>query len=97
MNKITRNLTFEIDEKGTGYYIIDVDRGTKLLYQYPPYIPFERPTIEESAQAHIDEIVELDAAAEQERVTIEDLQKELDITKMAIDELMMMTMEGGMM
>lgn len=85
MNKITRNLTFEIDEKGTGYYIIDVDRGTKLLYQYPPYIPFERPTIEESAQAHIDEIIELDAAAEQERITIEDLQKQIAELK-AINE-----------
>ena len=89
-------LRYEIDEKGTGYYIID-KYGKKLLYQYPPYIPYEKGTIEESAQAHIEEMEREAQVAEQERITIEDLQKELDITKMAIDELMMMTMEGGMM
>ena len=89
-------LKYEIDEKGTGYYIINAVNGAKILYQYPPYIPFERPTIEESAQAHIDELLKAEAEAEKERITIEDLQKELDITKQAIDELMMMTMEGGM-
>ena len=91
-----KGLRYEIDEKGTGYYIID-KYEKKLLYQYPPYIPYEKGTIEESAQAHIEEMEREAQAAEQERITIEDLQKELDITKQAIDELMMMTMEGGMM
>ena len=94
---MAKNLRYEIDEKGTGYYIINAVNGAKILYQYPPYIPYERDTIEESAQAHIDEMIKEETAAEKERITIEDLQKELDITKMAIDELMMMTMEGGMM
>ena len=92
-----KNLRYEIDEKGTGYYIINAVNGAKILYQYPPYIPYERDTIEQSALAHIEEMEREAQVAEQERITIEDLQKELDITKMAIDELMMMTMEGGMM
>ena len=94
---MARELYYEIDEKGTGYYI--KERGNELfkIYQYPPFIPYSGKNIEESAQKHIDAILKADAEAEKERVTLESLQKELDITKMAIDELMMMTMEGGMM
>ena len=94
---MARNLYYEIDEKGTGYYIKDKNDGLFKIYQYPPFIPYLADTIEESAQKHIDTILKADAEAEKERVTLESLQKELDITKMAIDELMMMTMEGGMM
>lgn len=76
------------------YYI--KENGRRLFYQYGEFIPYHKATMEESAIAHIEEIIKERAAAEKERVTIESLQKELDITKQAIDELMMMTMEGGM-
>lgn len=84
----------EVYENKKEYYI--KENGRRLFYQYGEFIPYPRPTMEESAIAHIEEIIKERAAAEKERVTIESLQKELDITKQAIDELMMMTMEGGM-
>lgn len=84
----------EAYEEKKEYYI--KENGRRLYYQYGEFIPHPKATMEESAIAHIEEIIKERAAAEKERVTIEDLQKELDITKQAIDELMMMTMEGGM-
>lgn len=84
----------EAYEEKKEYYI--KENGRRLYYQYGEFIPHPRATMEESAIAHIEEIIKERAAAEKERVTIESLQKELDITKQAIDELMMMTMEGGM-
>lgn len=86
-------LRYEIDEKGTGYYIINAVNGAKILYQYPPYIPYERPTIEESAQAHIDEMIKEETAIEQERVTIEDLQKQIAELKAINEEQDMLLME----
>ena len=79
-------LRYEIDEKGTGYYIID-KYGKKLLYQYPPYIPYEKGTIEESAQAHIEEMEREAQVAEQERITIEDLQNQITELKKTNEEL----------
>lgn len=87
-----RNLRYEIDEKGTGYYIID-KYGKKLLYQYPPYIPYEKGTIEESAQAHIEEMEREAQVAEKERVTIEDLQKQIAELKAINEEQDMLLME----
>lgn len=84
----------EAYEEKKEYYI--KENGKRVLYQYGEFIPYPKSTMEESAIAHIEEIIKERETAEQERVTIESLQKELDITKMAIDELMMMTMEGGM-
>ncbi len=84
----------EAYEEKKEYYI--KENGRRLYYQYGEFIPYPKATMEESAIAHIEEIIKERAAAEQERVTMESLQKELDITKQAIDELMMMTMEGGM-
>ena len=91
-------LRYEIDEKGTGYYIID-KYGKKLLYQYPPYIPYEKGTIEESAQAHIEEMEREAQVAEQERITIEDLQNQItelklgaDATQEALDMLLLSSM-----
>lgn len=84
----------EAYEEKKEYYI--KENGRRLFYQYGEFIPYPKATMEESAIAHIEEIIKERATAEKERVTIEDLQKELDITKQAIDELMMMTMEGGM-
>lgn len=84
----------EAYEQKKEYYI--KENGRRLFYQYGEFIPYPKATMEESAIAHIEAIIKERATAEKERVTIEDLQKELDITKQAIDELMMMTMEGGM-
>lgn len=93
---MARNLYYEIDEKGTGYYIKDRNNALSVTHQFPPFIPHPRPTVEESAQAHIDRILRDEAEAEKERISIEKLQQELDITKMAIDELMMLSVGGGM-
>lgn len=88
--------TYEKDEYGRrGYRIFK--NGDRYLNQYDEFIKFPNSgSLEQSAIKHIQEIIDNVATAEQERVTLEALQKELDITKMAIDELMMMTMEGGM-
>lgn len=93
---MARDLYYEIDEKGTGYYIKDRNNALSVTHQFPPFIPHPRPTVEESAQAHIDRILRDEAEAEKERISIEKLQQELDITKMAIDELMMLSVGGGM-
>ena len=84
----------EAYEEKKEYYI--KENGRRLFYQYGEFIPYPKATMEESAIAHIEEIIKERAAAEQERVTIEKLQQELDITKMAIDELMMLSVGGGM-
>ena len=68
---MARELYYEIDEKGTGYYIKDRNDGLFKIYQYPPFIPYPADTIEESAQKHIDAILKADAEAEKERVTLE--------------------------
>lgn len=93
---MARDLYYEIDEKGTGYYIKDRNNALSVTHQFPPFIPHPRETVEESAQAHIDRILKDEEEAEKERITIEKLQQELDITKMAIDELMMLSVGGGM-
>lgn len=87
-------LEIEAYEEKKEYYIKENGRG--LYYQYGEFIPYPKATMEESAIAHIEEIIKERAEAEKERVTIESLQKELDITKMAIDELMMLSVGGGM-
>lgn len=87
-------LEAEAYEEKKEYYI--KENGKRLYYQYGEFIPYPRTTMEESAIAHIEEIIKERAEAEKERVTIESLQKELDITKMAIDELMMLSVGGGM-
>ena len=65
------------------YYI--KENGRRLFYQYGEFIPHPRATMEESAIAHIEEIIKERAAAEQERVTIESLQKQIADLK-AINE-----------
>lgn len=87
-------LEAEAYEEKKEYYI--KENGRRLFYQYGEFIPYPKATMEESAIAHIEEIIKERAEAEKERVTIESLQKELDITKMAIDELMMLSVGGGM-
>lgn len=78
---MARDLYYEIDEKGTGYYIKDRNNALSVTHQFPPFIPHPRGTVEESAQAHIDRILRDEAEAEKERVTIEDLKKELEELK----------------
>ena len=76
-----RELYYEIDENETGYFIKDRKNEGYTIYQYPPFIPFPKDTIQESAQAHLDDILQRDAEAEKERVTIESLQKEIETLK----------------
>ena len=91
-----RELYYELIEDG--YYIKDRN-GSFKLYQYEPFIPYRIDENDKDyakhAQAHIDAIKKEEAEAEKERVTIEELQQELSLTKMAIDELMMLSMGGG--
>lgn len=80
----------EAYEEKKEYYI--KENGRRLFYQYGEFIPYPKATMEESAIAHIEEIIKERATAEKEKVTMEDLQQELELTKMAIDELMMLSM-----
>lgn len=84
---MARNLYYEIDEKGTGYYIKDRNNALSVTHQFPPFIPHPRLTVEESAQAHIDRILRDEAEAEKERISIEDLQKQIDNLKTENEEL----------
>lgn len=75
----------EIDEKGTGYYIRE--NGRRTFYQYPPYIPYQRETVLESAIVHIEKELEDRKKAKEEqkrreeeeknRPTIENLMREV--------------------
>ena len=73
----------EAYEEKKEYYI--KENGRKLFYQYGEFIPYPKATMEESAIAHIEEIIKERAAAEKERVTIESLQKQIADLK-AINE-----------
>lgn len=88
--------TYEKDEYGRrGYRIFK--NGDRYLNQYDQFIKFPNSgSLEQSAIKHIQEIIDNVAEAEKERISIEKLQQELDITKMAIDELMMLSVGGGM-
>lgn len=90
---MARNLYYEIDEQGTGYYIKDENDGLFKVYQYPPFIPYLADTIEESAQKHIDAILKAEAEAEKERISIEDLQKQIAELKAINEEQDMLLIE----
>ena len=81
----------EAYEEKKEYYI--KENGRRLFYQYGEFIPYPRPTMEESAIAHIEEIIKERAAAEQERVTIEDLKKQIEELKAINEEQDMLLME----
>lgn len=74
---MTRRLKCEIDETGKGYYIKDLDNRLATIHQFEPFIPYPRPTMLESAEAHKEEILKREAEAEKERITVEKLHKEL--------------------
>lgn len=78
-------------EEKKEYYI--KENGRRLFYQYGEFIPHPRATMEESAIAHIEEIIKERAAAEKERVTIEDLQKQIEELKAINEEQDMLLME----
>lgn len=84
-------LEAEAYEDKKEYYI--KENGRRLYYQYGEFIPHPRPTMEESAIAHIEEIIKERAAAEQERVTIEDLKKQIEELKAINEEQDMLLME----
>lgn len=50
--------TFELTKDG--YYILQ--HGQRVYHQYKPLIPFPRPTMQESAMAHINSLLEQDNA-----------------------------------
>ena len=90
------DLYVEANEETKEYWIKDRNEIMTTYHQYGNFIPFKRATMKESGEAHLADILRREAEAEKERVTLESLQKELDITKMAIDELMMLSVGGGM-
>lgn len=81
----------EAYEEKKEYYI--KENGRRLYYQYGEFIPHPRATMEESAIAHIEEIIKERAAAEKERVTIESLQKQIEELKAINEEQDMLLME----
>lgn len=81
----------EAYEEKKEYYI--KENGRRLYYQYGEFIPYPKATMEESAIAHIEEIIKERAAAEKERVTIESLQKQIEELKAINEEQDMLLME----
>ena len=81
----------EAYEEKKEYYI--KENGRRLYYQYGEFIPHPRSTMEESAIAHIEEIIKERAEAEKERVTIEDLKKQIEELKAINEEQDMLLME----
>lgn len=84
-------LEAEAYEEKKEYYI--KENGRRLYYQYGEFIPHPRATMEESAIAHIEEIIKERAAAEKERITIESLQKQIEELKAINEEQDMLLME----
>lgn len=84
-------LEAEAYEDKKEYYIKENRR--RLYYQYGEFIPYPKATMEESAIAHIEEIIKERAAAEKERVTIESLQKQIEELKAINEEQDMLLME----
>ena len=81
----------EAYEEKKEYYI--KENGRRLYYQYGEFIPYPKATMEESAIAHIEEIIKERAATEKERVTIESLQKQIEELKAINEEQDMLLME----
>lgn len=100
INKETKkkeyDLYVEANEETKEYWIKDRNELIAPYHQYGNFIPFKRATMKESGEAHLADILRREAEAEKERITVEKLQQELNITKMAIDELMMLSVGGGM-
>ena len=90
------DLYVEANEEKGEYWIKDRKGLMTPYYQHGNFIPFKRATMKESGEAHLADILRREAEAEKERITVEKLQQELNITKMAIDELMMLSVGGGM-
>lgn len=90
------DLYVEANEETKEYWIKDRNEIMTPYHQYGNFIPFKRATMKESGEAHLADILRREAEAEKERITVEKLQQELNITKMAIDELMMLSVGGGM-
>lgn len=88
-----KDLYYVLDENKTGYYIFDKNDETYKIYQPEKYVLYKRDTIEESAQAHIDRILKDEAEAEKERISIEDLQKQIAELKAINEEQDMLIME----
>ncbi|MCR8658971.1 hypothetical protein [Paenibacillus endoradicis] len=85
------NLTYRLE--GIGYVIMN--HGVDWFIQ-DTYVPFPRETIEESAQAHIDDIIAKAQEAVQEAITIEQLQQQILSQQEQIDALVLaQLMQGG--
>lgn len=79
-----------------GYEISIDGYGLFTIVQKEPNIPYPNLSYEENAKKDIEERINADEEAEKERVTFEQLSKELELTKMAIDEIMMISIGGDM-
>ncbi len=79
--------TYEKDEYGRrGYRIFK--NGDRYLNQYDEFIKFPNSgSLEQSAIKHIQEIIDNVAEAEKERISIENLQKQIDKLKTENEEL----------
>lgn len=91
INKETEKKEYDLyveanEEKGE-YWIKDRNELMTPYYQYGNFIPFKRATMKESGEAHLADILRREAEAEKERISIEDLQKQIDNLKTENEEL----------
>lgn len=80
------NLTYKIIDDGRGYIIMN--DGVDWIVQ-SDYIPFKAASMEESAKLHIENILKSNEQTQAEIITIEKLQKQIDLQNQAIAELTM--------
>lgn len=87
-----RGYVIEVTE--TSYLIMGNNKRIFQENSAPFDFPFERGTVTESAQAHIDAIIDADQAQQQEAVTITQLQQQIADLQDALIELAS-AVEGG--
>lgn len=85
--------TYTITENS---YLIEGNNKRIFQEKILPYFPFPYPrdTVEKSAQAHIDAIIDADQAQQQEAITITQLQQQIADLQDALIELAS-AVEGG--
>lgn len=73
------------NKEGRGYHI--TKNGRKEWHQYDQFLFYPEKTLEENAILHIRKIIKREAEVERERISIEDLQKQIDHLKTENEEL----------
>lgn len=87
------DLYVEANEEKGEYLIKDRNELMTTIHQYGNFIPFKRATMKESGEAHLADILRREAETEKERISIEDLQKQIAELKAINAEQDMLIME----